>query len=1036
MTNETTRSRRSPLVAAAATLAMTIGLLLSWGSTASAQVVPDVVVDLYATSNRVNLVDPAGTPNVDIWGYVDTPGATLTAPGGPTIRATVGQTVQINLYNQLWRDPPTNTVAGPTTGLWLPDLAGPMNIVGQIQDNGATFTSYTFAVTEPGTYLYEAPPILDDGAGGTVGTQYQTAMGLNGVLVVDTAIVGEAYPGITYDVEQVMVLSEVDLQLNNRGNPATFDMRDFDPEFFLVNGQAYTRFHPNAIAVDPGQTLLLRYVNTGADAHTMGVLGARQSLVAFGGDPLPLPRSVVAERFGPGQSVDALVEIPLGSDGQQYLVYDTSMMLLSNTNGRTEGMMATIDIADLGGGTGGGQGPLTSNLAYVSPTVTATVSDVTTGGQNVAAAEYFLNTVGSPGTGAPMSAVDGLFDSPTEDVELTGVIITGLTNTIYVRGQDADGNWGPAASLTITGTDLEAPTTYNASLTPNPFDGVGDVTVEATGDDTATGGSNITGGEAYINGDTGTLYSLTANNPATIAALSGTIPATAFPVPGDYTISIRSIDAAGNIGTAVDVVLTVQPALPAVGQITANPNPNNGSKPFNSTIQAVRVQTTVSVTGGATVAGAEAFIDTVGADGTGIDLVFADGWADSNTEVMYIDIPLTTVNQLTEGDHTIYIHGLSSTGTWGDATLASTVLTIDKTSPTVTGITQVDPDPTRPGVVRFDVTFSEVVEGVTAANFTLVEGVGMTGSVITGTAGIAATPTPPASIQPPRTMPEIGSTWRVTVQTGSVGGTVGLDLTSTAGLTDLAGNGLPAGITGPVYTVSPFRFTTQGSNNALPPGVAGPGDDADVYAFDVPGTYSRLVDGIGDLGAPDQADIDAIDWHGPNDVYFSVQATYSIGGLTLADEDVAHWDGTTVTMFFDGSANGITQGNADIDAITVVGGDLYFSLLNTWNPVNVGTGGGDDSDIYLWDGTGISLAVDATALGVPGSADVNGLEYIGPSDFFVSFNNNTGVALTPVGTVEDEDIVHYSGAWSMYWDGSTKGFDANNGQDVDGIDVP
>ncbi|HID93008.1 MAG TPA: hypothetical protein EYP60_02825, partial [bacterium (Candidatus Stahlbacteria)] len=69
-------------------------------------------------------------------------------------------------------------------------------------------------------------------------------------------------------------------------------------------------------------------------------------------------------------------------------------------------------------------GPVTSNVVTdpnptngaTSVTLTADVSDATTGNSNIAAAEYFVDAVGADGSGTPMSASDGAFDSPTEGV--------------------------------------------------------------------------------------------------------------------------------------------------------------------------------------------------------------------------------------------------------------------------------------------------------------------------------------------------------------------------------------------------------------------------------------------------------------------------------------------------------------------------------------------------------------------------------------------------------------------------------------------
>lgn len=99
------------------------------------------------------------------------------------------------------------------------------------------------------------------------------------------------------------------------------------------------------------------------------------------------------------------------------------------------------------------QGPVTSSVA-TDPipallnglvTVTANVSDVTTGNNNVASAEYSLN--GDPYQ--PMNATDLVFDSPNEDVETSFYATTLGTNEVCVRGTDALDNVGTAACQTF-----------------------------------------------------------------------------------------------------------------------------------------------------------------------------------------------------------------------------------------------------------------------------------------------------------------------------------------------------------------------------------------------------------------------------------------------------------------------------------------------------------------------------------------------------------------------------------------------------------
>lgn len=94
-----------------------------------------------------------------------------------------------------------------------------------------------------------------------------------------------------------------------------------------------------------------------------------------------------------------------------------------------------------------------------SLSLTAQINDTQNGNQAITAAEYFVVLPGStppgaPGSGTAMTAVDGTFNSPTENVQAT-VSAAGLgrgQHLALVRGLDVGGNWGPlsAQSFTVT----------------------------------------------------------------------------------------------------------------------------------------------------------------------------------------------------------------------------------------------------------------------------------------------------------------------------------------------------------------------------------------------------------------------------------------------------------------------------------------------------------------------------------------------------------------------------------------------------------
>ncbi len=110
------------------------------------------------------------------------------------------------------------------------------------------------------------------------------------------------------------------------------------------------------------------------------------------------------------------------------------------------------------------EGPIVRSLAsqlVVAPVfgvqVDAEICDCGTGGRGVLEAEYFIDSLGAPGLGEPLLALDGRLDGTRESA---GAMIDPATfasladgeHTILVRGRDSAGNWGPVSTTTFTKT--------------------------------------------------------------------------------------------------------------------------------------------------------------------------------------------------------------------------------------------------------------------------------------------------------------------------------------------------------------------------------------------------------------------------------------------------------------------------------------------------------------------------------------------------------------------------------------------------------
>ncbi|GEM_PF-5551928 len=226
-------------------------------------------------------------------------------------------------------------------------------------------------------------------------------------------------------------------------------------------------------------------------------------------------------------------------------------------------------------------GPLTSSLsATPNPTagstavlVTALVSDASTGGSNVTAAECFIDAQGANGAGIVLNAQDGVYNSVTESV--SGLVtMTGLSagaHTLYVNGRDASNNWGASQTFALTvsaggGSDTTGPqVTVGPALTPNPTAGVTTITITATISDAAVGNANISAAEYFVDtvGANGAGVAMTAvdgafNSPT--EAVTKTAVNIAALITGDHTVYVHGKDALNNWGTTQPIVLHITTA--------------------------------------------------------------------------------------------------------------------------------------------------------------------------------------------------------------------------------------------------------------------------------------------------------------------------------------------------------------------------------------------------------------------------------------------------------------------------------------------
>ena len=188
--------------------------------------------------------------------------------------------------------------------------------------------------------------------------------------------------------------------------------------------------------------------------------------------------------------------------------------------------------------------------------IDATVSDLLSGSSNIAAAEYFFDTVGANGTGGAMIPTDGSYNSMSEAayaaVDMIHIASLAVgTHTIYVHAKDAAGNWGATSAISFL-IDKIAPTFTGISLAPNPTLGAVTVTLTVNGA-VDTGGAGVGGGEYWINPPTTTTPAPGSGTQFT--GLTASIPVGSL-ATGTYTVSARIRDAAGNWSTGAGGIRT------------------------------------------------------------------------------------------------------------------------------------------------------------------------------------------------------------------------------------------------------------------------------------------------------------------------------------------------------------------------------------------------------------------------------------------------------------------------------------------------
>lgn len=587
-------------------------------------------------------------------------------------------------------------------------------------------------------------------------------------------------------------------------------------------------------------------------------------------------------------------------------------------------------------------------------------------------------------------------------------------------GGSAAGLGGMLTFLTIgetppPGPDTQGPLLSSLLLSPNRSTGAVPINLSFNADDTLTGGANVSAAEYWIDG--GAHVPITVASPAPSVSISAVIPAGL--AAGTHVVSVRAQDSIGNWSTTSTINLVIDNAGPISSNLSLTPNPSNGA--VNVTLSFTANDST---TGNSNVTAAEYTIDLGGP----VSIPVA---SPAPVKTLSVVIP---PSGLVEGNHLVSVRSQDALGNWGGS--ASINLIVDQTGPTTSGVTAA-PSPnngfqglnTSVQAVRVSATINDGATGgsVIATGEGFIDTVGGlgTGFAFLATDGSFNSATENVYSDIPLAVVGTLSAGNHTIYVRGK---------------DASGNWGPLNSAGTLVINKSLYFSTLGNTN--PPNVGGTADDADIYLWNAPtAIFTRFVD-VSTIPSPipSGANVDGLDLTDVSHFYVSFTADTTLPGLgAVQDEDVLFYSAGTWSVYFDGTAAGLTANNLDIDAFSISGGLLYFSTLGNTNPPTrtgcpaVG-GTADDADIYSWNGTCFTRVWDATAAGLAAGANVDGYVRLDATHFYLSFADNT--TLPVLGTVQDEDVVYFDGSkWYVYFDGTAKGLTANN-QDVDAFDIP
>jgi PKD repeat protein len=194
----------------------------------------------------------------------------------------------------------------------------------------------------------------------------------------------------------------------------------------------------------------------------------------------------------------------------------------------------------------------------------------------------------------------------------------------------------------------------------------------------------------------------------------------------------------------------------------------------------------------------------------------------------------------------------------------------------------------------------------------------------------------------------------------------------------------------------------------------------------------------------------------PAMLYFSLGSDGSVGGLSVSNEDIVAFHGSSFSLYMDGSDVGLSGplGGFTLDAFAILpDGSILMSFAEA-GIIPAPYGGAadlsvDDSDVVMFTPAGLGadtagtfeMYFDGSDVGLTRSGeDVDAIEWLDESGHLLISTN--GTVSVPGVYAADEDILRFaptslgpntSGSWSFYFDGSDVGLGDSSSEDTNAL---